>query len=211
MKKAIQISLVALFLIVLIGISAFASGKGKGYPQDHAAIKQAIAAGDYDAFKQALATNNINDNAPQKEITQDQFNQMVERQKTMTAKKVEMETAMKAVNQALDANDYNAWKTAIATIPKMQMLSQKITQANFPKLVELHQAQQKVDSLEQELGLGMHNQISDSEKTSGFQGRFYGGMNGFNGFGMHGKNGESGFAKQKFATRATTSEVPQLE
>lgn len=46
---------------------------------------------------------------------------------------------MEAVKSALDNNDYNAWLTAIAEMPKFEEIKSIINESNFNQMVEIHQ------------------------------------------------------------------------
>ena len=63
-----------------------------------------------------------------------------------------------ALDKAIENGDYQAWKSLITQDDRHPMIADKITEANFSKLQEMHQARvngdtEKADAIRQELGL----------------------------------------------------------
>ena len=134
MKKVATFGILALLLIGLVG-SAFAFG---GF--DNKAAREALQAGDYATWKEAMAA----------ELTEDRFNQMVGRHNQMSEKRAVMEQAME--------QGYESWKQAVADSPKGNHITEVITEDNFDTFVEMHEARQSGDietaqALAEELGL----------------------------------------------------------
>ncbi len=113
MNRKYVVGLLALVVCVVTVSGAYAFG-GLGSVQGNEAVKQALENGDYEAFVEAVASG----------ITEEHFEQMQERYQQRTA-----------VMQALEAGDYKAWVEAIESRPK---ITDKITEENFDKFVEMH-------------------------------------------------------------------------
>lgn len=79
----------------------------------------------------------------------------------------EMQAKQTVVQTAIDANDYNAWKTAIANCPRAEELTEKITEDNFGTYVEMHKAMQTAQEKAKELGLERGRGLGNSIKWSG--------------------------------------------
>ena len=60
-----------------------------------------------------------------------------------------------AMQKAIDAGDYTAWKAAADALDAGRgfSLSSIITQANFPKFVEMNKLMQQADGIRKEIGL----------------------------------------------------------
>jgi hypothetical protein len=142
-------------IITLATIGLLASGgaayalMGNGFLQSDA-IQQAIEAGDYEAWKAAMMA----------ELTEDQFNQLVEWYEQRQARHQYMEQ----VQAAIQNGDYNAWKAAMEQLEKPQ-LTDLINEDNFDTFVAMHNAMQEGDfetanQLREQLGIshgmGMH-------------------------------------------------------
>lgn len=178
MKKAPLFSISALLLVGLVAAGAFAmpfGGFGKrGMFGSNDAIKEALEAGDYEAYMSALEENW---KAYKAELTEERFNEIVERhnqmaenraamQETrehryqeMAEKRVAMQETNEKIQQALENGDYNAWKEAVSTSGRSSRIAEKITEENFDTYVKLHEARQNKDwetakELAEELGLG---------------------------------------------------------
>ena len=154
MKKIAKFGILALLLVSLVA-SAFAfSGRGFG----NEAARDALEAGDYATWKNAMIA----------ELTEENFNQMVERHGQMTEKravmlesreqhyegmaerKAEMENAME--------EGYEAWSVLIAENPRGQQMLEAVNAGNFDDFVTMHNARQDGDTetaqaLAEELGL----------------------------------------------------------
>ncbi|MBW2973739.1 hypothetical protein KY346_05065 [Candidatus Woesearchaeota archaeon] len=151
MKKATILGIVGLLLVGVIAVGAFAMPFGKegrrGMFDD--AAKEALEAGDYDAFVNAVADSEMH----KAELTEEQFNQMVERQKEMEEKRAAVQEQQDAVHAALDAGDYAAWKEAISNLEHNSELAEKITEDNFDTFVKMHNKLEEAKELAEELGL----------------------------------------------------------
>jgi len=156
MNKALILSVLAVLLVglVAVGVLAMPFGekgqRGNMLPGNDAA-KAALDAGDYAAF--AAAVKEDGNAGRWSELTEEQFNKMVEQQKEMETKRAAMQEQMDAVNAALDAGDYSAWQKAISGLKQAPGFAEKITEENFDIYVKLHQAQKEVRKLAEELGI----------------------------------------------------------
>jgi len=78
-----------------------------------------------------------------------------------TATAEEIKTAMEskmtqqraALDAAISAGDYDAWKTAIENTPQGQQLTSVITEANYAKYAEMESYRMKAKAIATELGL----------------------------------------------------------
>ena len=134
------------------------------------AVKTALDNKDYNAWKTAMATAPNGSDKLAKIDTQAKFDQLIQAHEymknnefdkakaifdTLGIEKIDkkfgdrggkildpaQEANRKAVDDALDAGDYNAWKTAIATAPNGAEIVAKVdTQEKFTKLFESHKA-----------------------------------------------------------------------
>ncbi len=116
------------------GAYAFGGFFGNG-PQNNDAARQALDSSDYEAFVEAISPK----------ITEEQFQQMAERNQ-----------AGQAIEQALEEGDYAAWVQAIESMPKITDI---ITEENFARFAEMHEAMQNGDyetakEIAEELGIG---------------------------------------------------------
>lgn len=82
----------------------------------------------------------------------------------LAAQREVMEAHHAAVNKAVAAGDYAAWKAAMSTLPANGRggdMTTVITEANFPRFAEMHRLMTQADAIRTELGLtdmgpGMH-------------------------------------------------------
>lgn len=82
----------------------------------------------------------------------------------LAAQREVMEAHHAAVNTAVTAGDYAAWKAAMSSLPTNGRggdMTTVITEANFPRFVEMHRLMTQADAIRTELGLtdmgpGMH-------------------------------------------------------
>jgi len=136
MKKTAKFGIVALLLVALV-TSAFAFG-GRGIGNEEA--REALEAGDYGAWKEAMASG----------LTEDRFNKMRERHENMQEKRAEMEEAIE--------QGYDAWKELVEETPHGEKLLEIINEGNFDRFVEMHEARKDGDhetakEIAEELGL----------------------------------------------------------
>jgi hypothetical protein len=102
MDKKIWMALFGVLVISIVGTSALAMGWGRGNDQ----IQTAVRSGNYDAYVAAA------ENMTCQTLSEDQFNQMVERSKL---EQPVMDARTKAV-QAIKDNDFAGWKSAMITM-----------------------------------------------------------------------------------------------
>lgn len=173
-RKKILGMLAITIVVATIGSVAAYGGKFPGFdPQSRDNITNAIKANDFNAWKEAMSA----------QLTEDNFNKLVQRYQTMSQKHGNMSekqgtmfSGRQVLNagmiQALKDGNYEAWKTAI--VNSKSPLVSKITNADqFNILVQLYRAKQdgnytKVKELSQQLGLPAGN---DKHKMSGHFGR----------------------------------------
>jgi hypothetical protein len=157
-KKVLGMLAITIVLATIGSVAAY-GGRFPGiYPQSMDNITNAIKANDFNAWKAAMSA----------QLTQDNFNKIVQRYQTMSQKHGNMSEKLgtpfsgrQGLNaqmiQALKEGNYDAWKTA--TVNSKSLLVSKITtEDQFKILVQLYQAKQdgnntKVMELSQQLGL----------------------------------------------------------
>ena len=166
MNKVFVFALLA-FLVLAGTVSVIASPFGWGNPEGNDAIRQAIEANDYNAWKDLKIA----------ELTEEMFNAEVERYNEMKAmpekgrkwfragmgQKTPEDIAttqenMKAIEDAITAGNYNAWKIAIESIEKPEKITEKITEETFARYVEMQNALKNGDletakTISEELGI----------------------------------------------------------
>jgi len=87
---------------VTIGIASAFFGAGFGNEENRLAIKQAIENNDFNAWKNAIIET----------LTQENFDKLVERYRTIT----ERRELQDAVRQAIENRDYEAYKKAVENL-----------------------------------------------------------------------------------------------
>ena len=78
--------------------------------------------------------------------------------------KEKMEAKRDEVKAAIEANDYNAWLSAIEDHPRAEKLTEVINEDNFDKFVEMHNHMEEARQIADELGIerpgkGMHKRM----------------------------------------------------
>jgi hypothetical protein len=89
-----------------------------------------------------------------------------------------------AVNKAIEAGDYTAWKTAMSmfTNGRGNDMTSVITEANFPKFVEMHTLMNRADTIGKEIGLDRDNTVGSGMMRGGGRGSLTGSGRGMMGF-----------------------------
>jgi hypothetical protein len=152
-----NVGLLALLMVGLVAVAGSVAAFGfGGITHKDTAVQDAIAAGDFAAWKQAIEA----------ELTEDNFKQAVAMHKQMAAEMGNSTSGTggkfrddgiardngsaadpakaAAVRDAVEAGDYDAWKTAVEA---MGMNSSKVmSEGDFNLLVELHQARVSGDT-----------------------------------------------------------------
>jgi hypothetical protein len=138
----------AIFGLLVIGLvltasAAMAFGYGRE-GETRTAIQDAIATGDYDAWKEAVSAD----------LTQERFDQLVAHRQAR-GQHDETRAAMQA---AIEAGDYEAWKAAAESVEDCPRDVQTLTEEEFGLLVQMHEARMSGDyeeaqALADELGL----------------------------------------------------------
>jgi len=158
-RKKILGMLAITIVVASIGSVAAFGGRFLGMDsQSRDNITNAIKANDYNAWQAAMSA----------QLTQDNFNKLVQRYQTMsqrhgnmTEKQGTMSYGRQALSaemvQALKDGNYDAWKTAVVN-SKSVLVSKITNEDEFKTLVQLYQAKQdgnytKVKDLSQQLGL----------------------------------------------------------
>ncbi len=144
MRKTPLLGLMALLVVGLVSVGAFAMPFGKGNTE----IRDAIEAGDFEAWKSAITSS----------LTEERFNKAVEMHQKMVERRAETQEKFSAVQDAIESSDYQAWLEAIGEHPRAEKLAGLITEENFATFAEMYQARQagdleKVKELAEELGL----------------------------------------------------------
>lgn len=153
--------------------------RGKMSPENEA-VRTAIENKDYPAWVTAVTNSPRGDELLSKvnEGNFARFIEMLEAQKngdettaeTIRAElglptKAEMTAQREAITTALDNNDYEAWKVAMANSPKeSDMLSKIDTEAKFQLLVEMHNNHERNEAISTELGLTKPQKGDDSAR-----------------------------------------------
>lgn len=91
----------------------------------------------------------------------------------ISARQASMIAQRDAVNKAIEAGNYTAWKTAMAAITdngREDSVTKVITEANFPKFVEMHKLMIQADVIRKEIGLDQYNGM----RSGMMDGRGYG-------------------------------------
>lgn len=150
-------------------VAAFGYGRSE---ETRTAIQEAIAAGDYDTWKEAMTAD----------LTQERFEKLVARHQEGQV----CFNAHEAIQAAIEDDDYDAWLEATQAADECRRgpTAETLTEDDFELLVQLHQARadgddQTAQELAEELGI----------PGQGF------GMGGsLNGMGPHGQHGGRGMA-----------------
>lgn len=125
MKKAI----LALLVVLVASIGVVSAFGGRLLDEESKeAIKEALEAKDYEAWKEAVTAT----------LTEEHFEKVVE----MHGKRSEMREMKEAAKGALDEGNYEAWRESMEGFEKEPRILNKIDEGNFDTLVELHQAKQ---------------------------------------------------------------------
>lgn len=136
--------ILALLMVGLVAIAGTVSafgGLGGIWPGESQgaddATRTAIETGDFSAWKAAVEA----------QLTEENFNLIVKRQFEMQQRGAEMEQRREyreAMRQAIEENDYEAWKEAAENIG---LESEKIlSEDDFALIVQLHQAREDQDT-----------------------------------------------------------------
>ena len=133
MEKKTGLILACLLIISMAAAGAYAMGfKGKGVRGFGAEgkIMDSIKAGDYNAYRQAVESLNLTLNG--KELTQEEFNAIVQRYK----QEAPLIDAEQKARQAAMNNDFSSWKDAMnARIDAEKM---QVNEENFNSMVKMH-------------------------------------------------------------------------
>ena len=86
--------------------------------------------------------------------------------------RAQMQAQMQAISQAIEARDYNAWRTAVNQNPRMARMSENINADNFNTYAEMTLAyrdddRETGDRLRQELGLPGQGFFGGRNRTPG--------------------------------------------
>lgn len=168
---------------IVAGISSASGFMGRGMgnfsSDNHEAIESALDNKDYNAWKEAVGDTRMSEAVTEEnfsafadahelmesgdhEAARDTMNELgldMGRGKMgnrMGGERFKMGNS-EAVKEALDNNDYSAWKEAVGAGP----MSENINESNFSRLVEAHNLHEQARSIMEELGVGR-----------GFGGRF---------------------------------------
>jgi hypothetical protein len=172
-KKTLGLLAITIVVATIGSVAAYGGKFPLIDPQSRDNITNAIKANDFNAWKEAISA----------QLTQDNFNKLVQRYQTMSQRHGNMSekhrtafSGRQALNaqmiQAIKDGNYDAWKTAVvnSTSP---VVSKITNEDQFKILVQLYQAKQdgnytKVIELTQQLGLPAGN---GKHKMSGHFGR----------------------------------------
>jgi len=170
-------AILAIGVFAAAGLS-FASEANWTNPEGNHTIEQwrldarsAVANNSFDSWKVAIISG----------LTVERFNSLVQKHNSKSNK----EANVKAVQTALDAGDYEAWKTAVAALGSKNNVTNMVTQDEFNTIVQIYKAKEsgnftQARSLMEESGLNM---IPGMDLGMGY-GAMRGGMRGDHGCGM---------------------------
>lgn len=135
MKKIAKFGIVGLLLVGLVASAIAHPGLFR-----NEAVKEALEANDYDAWKEAISS----------ELTEERFNKMHDRYTKMQERRAEIDAAIE--------EGYDAWYELVSETPRGEYLTQTITEENWETFVAMHEARQDGDfetakALADELGL----------------------------------------------------------
>lgn len=141
MKRKVLGVLALVILVASLGVAQAFGGNFLGNSESRDKIVNAIKAKDYNAWKEAMSA----------QLTEENFNKLVERYENVSERQAQREAMEKAVQQG----DYEAWKKAAENSP---IISKIQNEEDFKTLVQLYQAKQegnytKVRELSKQLGL----------------------------------------------------------
>ena len=167
MKKQL-FSVLGMLVIGIVTAASAVAAFGLGWHHD-AAADDALAAGDYSAWKDAVTA----------ELTQENFDELVQQRQRGAQDRETMQT----MQEAIEDNDYNAWLAAAETLDHYPVNATTIDENDFALLVQMHEARQAgdfttADELADELGFP-----AMGERGLG-QGRGMRGMHGGQGAGF---------------------------
>lgn len=111
---------------------------------------QAIENNSFEAWKAAMISG----------LTVERFNGIVQRHQARSESKAGMDSKREAVEKALEAGDYKAWKAAVDSFGKGRNISEMVSEEEFSTLVGIYKARESGDfetarSLMEESGLNM--------------------------------------------------------
>ena len=142
MQKAI-LGIAAIITVVLVAGGVFAYG----HMPHNDAVRTAIQSGDYQAYTQAMAANNLSGKIPT--LTQDQFDAVVAREKQQAP----LRAAFDKAHQAVKDKNYDAWKSAMTEVSQLQV--EQLTQEQFNELVKRESAHNETSTPGFHPGFGM--------------------------------------------------------
>jgi len=129
-----KLGVLALFLMGIVAVGAFAMPFGRG----DGAVRDAIEAGDYAAWQEAVEAEH---QQRMSGMTEEKFAEMQAHHAAMAEKRAERDASREALRAAVDAGDYAAWKEAVGDRP----IADVVTAENFDTLVAMHEAKQSGD------------------------------------------------------------------
>lgn len=160
-----------------LGIKGLMGGQGKrggmGNPEQMQAVMTAIENNDYSAWKDAVGKL-ANGSEILAKVNETNFSKVVEAYNLAKDGKMDEAKAivdelglngligmgpmgepseMKAIRTALENNDYNAWKTAVANLPNADEQTSKINENNFSQLVEAFNLDKQSKEILKDLGV----------------------------------------------------------
>ena len=161
-----KLGVLALFLMGIVAVGAFAMPFGKG----NDAARSAMEAGDYAAWQEAVEARH---QERMNSMTEEKFAEMQAHHAAMAEKRAERDASREALHAAVEAGDYAAWAEAVGDRP----IAEVVTADNFDTLVAMHNAKMSGDmetakQLADELGI---------ERGPGRHGRGFGGERGMRG------------------------------
>jgi len=133
-------ALLVLGIIAILGVGLVAAFPFSGFSDNkqldwHKSIKDAIKNGDYDSWRSHM----------EERLSEENFNKIVEWHKGISDKFTVKHEEMQAIQEALEAEDYDAWYALVTSNGKTSSITEKITKDNFATFVKLHEAKKNGD------------------------------------------------------------------
>ena len=132
MKKSVVVGLMAMAVLSILAVSAFAfgGGMGRGGPEDREEIDTALESKDYQAYLNVVNASNTNGHGFV--LAEDQFYEL-------SAEYQEHKIFMDAHEEAelaIENKDYAAWSAAMNDLVALEQAD--IDQEHFDKIVNMH-------------------------------------------------------------------------
>ena len=141
-------------LALVIGIMASAGMISAYEFENKEAVRESIKAGDFAGWKETMQAG----------LTEDNFARMQERFQNREEHMGLIREHREVINSAIETGDYDTWLEAINEEPVRQDITEIITEENFARYVQFHEAMQNKEyetatEIAEELGLEGRGQM----------------------------------------------------